>query len=183
MLNKFSERIEISGPERQRWGVIRQFLALELIIFIPLVVLAVPDLASGSFDFLGTLYLILLAQFPLSFGVIVYQKLIKPFFRKNTAQEMTSDQEVKSAHAGGALKKFFLTIFKWITITIYIICWWLILNYFWAQWCFSYTESEAGQAMRLLVGVFVSTFGMALVFIVAGVVMRFCRAARRNRVK
>lgn len=169
MLNKFSERIEISGPERQRWGVLRQFLALELIIFIPVAVL------SG---FPGTLYLMLFVQFPLSFGVIVYQKLIKPFFRKNTAQEMTSDQEVKSAHAGGALKKFFLTIFKWITITIYIICWWLILYYFWAQWCLSYTESEAGQAMGLLVGVFVVTFGLLLVFIVVGVTMYFRRRGR-----
>ena len=158
MLQKFIEQVKISDLEAQRLAVIRQLLALEFITFI--LVAVASSWVFGSFNFLIVLLLMVPAQFPLAFIVIVYQKLVKPRLRKSTAPEIVSSQKIRSHHTADVLTKIFLATLKWITV--YIICW-IVLSFFWAKACLSHYYSEAGQAMGLLGGFIIITPGTFII--------------------
>lgn len=56
-----------------------------------------------------------------------------------------------------------LKAIKW---TICYVVVWIVLSFFWAQMCFTTTQSEAGQAMGLVMGFFIITPGIFIMYAV-----------------
>lgn len=160
MLKKFIEHVEIDDLEAQQLGVIRQFLALELITCI--LVTAVSLIVFGAIvHFEVILVLLIPAQLPLALIVLIYQKLIKPRLYKKSVPEAVSSYKIRRNHNLNVLTKIFVVIFKWIISYIAV---WIVLTFFWAKYCFAITSSEAGQAMGLVMGFFIITPGIFIIF-------------------